>query len=62
MPAERRTEAEIRREIVGEREQLSVAIADLRQDAAAKRRPASLAAVAAAALIATLAVTKALRR
>ena len=62
MSGERRTEEEIRREIVGEREQLAEALADLRAGIDAKRRPAAvLGGVLATALAAALAVTVARR-
>jgi hypothetical protein len=49
VPADRRTEQEIRREITAERAQLADALADLRQGIAAKRRPAAIVGGALAA-------------
>lgn len=49
---EGRTEAEIRAEIAAEREQLAGALADLRADVAAKRKPALVVSGALAALVA----------
>ena len=53
MPADRRTDAEIRREIAAEREGLAAALADLRASAGDRRRLAALAGgvLAAAALV-----------
>ena len=53
MPADRRTDAEIRREIAAEREGLAEALADLRASAGDRRRLAALAGgvLAAAALV-----------
>lgn len=58
MPTDRRGEAEIRRDLATEREQLSAALADLRRGVAAKRR---LMAVAGGTLAAAVAA-RALRR
>ena len=62
MPAERRTEADIRQEITTERQELVDALADLRKDINAKRRPAAIVGGAVAAGLATLAVAKVFRR
>ena len=62
MPAERRTEADIRRELTTERQELVGALADLRKDIDAKRRPAAIIGGAVAAGLATLAVAKVFRR
>lgn len=51
MPAERRTEEEILRELVAEREQLDRALAELRAEVVAKRRPAAVAAATIATLV-----------
>lgn len=50
MPVERRTEEEILRELVAEREQLDRALADLRAEVVAKRRPVAVVTVTVAAL------------
>jgi hypothetical protein len=62
VPAERRTEADIRQEITTERQELVDALADLRKDIDAKRRPAAIVGGAVAAGLATLAVAKVFRR
>ena len=62
MPAERRTVADIRQEITTERQELVDALADLRKDINAKRRPAAIVGGAVAAGLATLAVAKVFRR
>lgn len=62
MPAERRTEEEIRREIVAERNQLAGALADLREGIDEKRRPAVAAVGALAAGLAAMAALKIVRR
>jgi hypothetical protein len=60
--AERRTEEDIRREIASEREQLAVALGDLRQGVKAKKRVASVVAGALAAGLMAVAVSKLARR
>jgi hypothetical protein len=62
VPGKRRSAEEIRLEIASEREQLEVALADLRKGVDATRRPASLLAGALAVTLATLMVVKASRR
>ena len=52
MPADRRSDADIRREIATEREQLAAALADLRAGTGDRRRLAALAGgVLAAAMV-----------
>jgi hypothetical protein len=58
VPGEGRTEEEIRREITTEREQLVGALAELREDINAKRRPAAIVGGAVAAGVVTIAVVK----
>ena len=62
MPAERRSEEEIRRQIAVEREQLTAALDDLRVGVDAKRRPAARAAKAAAAALAAIVAVRLVRR
>lgn len=62
MPAEKRTEEDIRREIAGEREQLVSAIADLRQGVAAKRKAAGVVGGAVATGLVALVATRIARR
>ncbi len=62
MPAERRSEEEIRRELAAEREQLTAALDDLRAGVDAKRTPAARAAKAAAAAVATIVAFRLARR
>ena len=62
MPGDRRTEAEIRREIAAEREQLADALADLRAGTGDKRRLAALAAGPLAAGLGLAALRRAVRR
>lgn len=62
MPAERRTEEEIRRDITTEREHLAEALADLRDGIHAKRRPAAVVGGALAAGLAAAAAAKIARR
>jgi hypothetical protein len=62
VPNERRTEQEIRHELTTEREQLADALADLRKDIDAKRRPAAVVAGALGAALAAVATVKVLRR
>jgi hypothetical protein len=52
VPGEQRTEAEIRREIASEREQLVGALTGLREGIAAKRAAATAAAAASALFVA----------
>ena len=62
MPAERRTDEQIRGEIATEREQLVAAIGDLREDVAAKKKIAVAAAAAVGAGVAAAAVVSIVRR
>ena len=62
MPADRRTEQEIRREISVEREQLVGAIADLRAGISAKRRSAAVVSAMVAAGLAARAALEVARR
>ena len=62
MPAERRSEEAIRREIASEREQLADAVKSLRAGIEAKRRPAALAGAALAAGVAVAAAFRVVRR
>jgi hypothetical protein len=62
VPADRRTEEEIRSEIATEREQLAEALADLRGSMKAKRRPAAVVGGALAAGLAAAAVLRVARR
>lgn len=62
MPAERRTDEQIRGEIATEREQLVAAIGDLREGVAAKKKIAAAGAAAVGAGVVTAAVVSALRR
>lgn len=59
--SERRTDADIRADIASEREQLVRALTDLREDVAAKRKPATLVGGLVVAGIA-LAVLRAIAR
>lgn len=61
MASERRTDVDIRAEIAAEREQLVRALTDLREDVAAKRKPATLVGGVVAAGIA-LAVLRGIAR
>lgn len=61
MPADGRSEAQIRAEIAAEREQLAEALADLRQGLSGKRRIAALAGGAAATGLATAVALKLIR-
>ncbi len=58
MPSDRRTDAEIRREIAAEREQLAEALADLRAGTGDRRRLAGLAG----GVLAAVALVRAVRR
>lgn len=62
MPAERRTDEQIRGEISTEREQLASAIADLREDIDAQRRTAEIAGAAVATALAAVAAFRVIRR
>ena len=62
MPAEKRTEEDIRREIAGEREELVSAIADLRAGVAAKRKSATVVGGAVATGLAALLASRIVRR
>jgi hypothetical protein len=62
VPTERRTEEQIRLEIVSEREQLADALAGLREGIDAKRRPAAVIGGALAAVLAAAAAAKVVRR
>ena len=62
MPGDRRTEAEIRREIAAERERLAEALADLRASTGDKRRLAALAAGPVAAGLGLAVLRRAFRR
>lgn len=62
MPAERRTEAEILSELVAEREQLDRALADLRAEVKAKRRPVVVAVASVGALVVAVTLARLLRR
>lgn len=58
VPAELRSEEQIRRELAAQREQLTAALADLRAGVDAKRRPAARAAKVAVAGLAALVAVK----
>ena len=62
MPAEKRTEEDIRREIAGERDELVSAIADLRASVAAKRKSATVVGGAMATGLAALLASRIVRR
>ena len=62
MPAERRTDAQIRGEIATEREQLVAALGDLREGVAAKKKIAAASAAAVGAGVAAAAIVTIVRR
>lgn len=62
MPAEQRSEEQIRSELAAEREQLTAALGDLRAGIDAKRRPAARAAKVAATALAAIVALKVGRR
>jgi hypothetical protein len=62
VPAERRTDEQIRGEIATEREQLVAAIGDLREGVAAKKKIAVAAGAAAGAGVAAAAIVSIVRR
>lgn len=62
MPGDRRADADIRREITTEREQLAAALADLREGIDAKRRFAAVVGGVLAAGLAAAAAFKVVRR
>ena len=62
MPADRRTEEEIRREITTERAELADALADLREGVYEKRRLATVVGGGLAAAIAAMTAVRIVRR
>jgi uncharacterized protein YoxC len=62
VPAEGRTEEQIRGEITTERDQLVSAIADLREDINAQRKTAEIVGAAVATALAAVAALKTIRR